>query len=383
MPEFKISAADTALAMEEVERKLGPDALILSTERREGMIEILATNDPDQIEAAMQHSLKKRQEKNKSQRNSASSDFSKLLDLKHEFYSIREGLSEISALQVPLEENELIDQVGPPPGTEFELAINRIKNEIQTLIDNKLNVEPMVSVETQMRVLGFSSASTEELLRGQELEDKIAPILKKFAKLVVQGKDKNFDSSEVIIVCGPERSGKTTLAKKLGKFLPSLDEESPNRVISDASFSDLETCLQTEVSTNITSLFRKKLDTTLGGGRIIFDYDGPMDTLGSFLLRLSKLKEQPKFSLVYTLEVGKSYSAVKELLKFCDLPNLFIALTKMDMLEVSISELSAIFDIKQKIQFFSGLKVTEGGLDFAKVSVMESFLNNLSGQEGW
>ena len=72
-----------------------------------------------------------------------------------------------------------------------------------------------------------------------------------------------------------------------------------------------------------------------------------------------------------------------ELIKLYDLPNLFIALTKMDTLEVSISELSAIFDIKQKIQFFSGLKIVEGGLDFAKVSVMESFLTNLSGQEGW
>ena len=128
MPEMKISAADTALAMEEVERKLGPDALILSTERREGMIEILATNDPEQIEVAMQHSLKKRQEKNKSQGNVVSSDFSKLLDLKHEFYSIREDLSEISALQTPLEENEIISQVDKSSTTDFELAINRIKN---------------------------------------------------------------------------------------------------------------------------------------------------------------------------------------------------------------------------------------------------------------
>ncbi len=46
MPELKFSAVDTALAMEEVQKVLGPDALILSTERRNGMIEIVATNDP-------------------------------------------------------------------------------------------------------------------------------------------------------------------------------------------------------------------------------------------------------------------------------------------------------------------------------------------------
>ena len=52
MPELKFIAVDTSLAMDEVEKKLGPDALILSTTRRDGMIEILATNEPDQIDAA-------------------------------------------------------------------------------------------------------------------------------------------------------------------------------------------------------------------------------------------------------------------------------------------------------------------------------------------
>ena len=52
MPELKFSAADTSLAMEEVQRKLGPDALILSTERRDGLIEIVATNDPEKVEEA-------------------------------------------------------------------------------------------------------------------------------------------------------------------------------------------------------------------------------------------------------------------------------------------------------------------------------------------
>ena len=52
MPELKFKAVDTSLAMEEVQRKLGPDALILSTERRDGMIEIVATNEPEQVEAA-------------------------------------------------------------------------------------------------------------------------------------------------------------------------------------------------------------------------------------------------------------------------------------------------------------------------------------------
>ena len=59
MPELKFSAVDTALAMEEVQKVLGPDALILSTERRNGMIEIVATNDPEKVECLLMHLLQK------------------------------------------------------------------------------------------------------------------------------------------------------------------------------------------------------------------------------------------------------------------------------------------------------------------------------------
>jgi hypothetical protein len=55
----------------------------------------------------------------------------------------------------------------------------------------------------------------------------------------------------------------------------------------------------------------------------------------------------------------------------------------MDLFEVSTAELSAISDANRKILFFSGLKLIEDGLDFAKVAVMESFLTNLINNEGW
>ena len=59
MPELKFSAADTSLAMEEVQQKLGPNALILSTERRDGLIEIIATNDPEKVEEASRQAAEK------------------------------------------------------------------------------------------------------------------------------------------------------------------------------------------------------------------------------------------------------------------------------------------------------------------------------------
>ena len=45
MVEIKVQAADSASAMEEVEKRLGSDALIVSTTKVDGKIEITATND--------------------------------------------------------------------------------------------------------------------------------------------------------------------------------------------------------------------------------------------------------------------------------------------------------------------------------------------------
>ena len=46
MPVVTVRAEDSATAMDEVIRRLGPDALILSTRAREGQVEIVATDEP-------------------------------------------------------------------------------------------------------------------------------------------------------------------------------------------------------------------------------------------------------------------------------------------------------------------------------------------------
>ena len=45
MSTIVVRASDTALAMDEVERRLGPDAFILSTKTNKGQVEIRATTD--------------------------------------------------------------------------------------------------------------------------------------------------------------------------------------------------------------------------------------------------------------------------------------------------------------------------------------------------
>ena len=391
MPELKFSAADTSLAMEEVQRKLGPDALILSTERRDGLIEIVATNDPEKVEEAGRQASEKIRARKEAKLDSAveggsiSQEFSKIIDAETAKY---EEVVAPNDMDVPPDVIENLTETKQQVFSKSDLGpeFNRISAELQLLIDSAvtLGTEQGNSPTTTSKVkgLGFSRKTINKLSKEVDVSIEMSDFIKKFTRKIVNGKDKVFDASQIILVCGPEQAGKTVLTNKLSQFLPPLTDGQPNRMISDPLSGDLVSMFDTGVDAGITSLFRKRQDVNLSEDRLIIDYEGSLDVLDAVLFKLKALKEKPTVSVVYALEVGKSYNAVQKLFEMSEIPNCFIALTKMDLLEVSVSELSAIFDLDKKIQFFSGLKTFEDGLDFAKVSVMEDFLTNLVKQEG-
>jgi flagellar biosynthesis protein FlhF len=420
MPELKITAVDTSLAMDEVEKKLGPDALILSTTRRDGMIEILATNEPDQIDAANLKAKEKAKarlenrllseeqidaanlkakEKAKARQESSISElpyskntekFSELVDAEVSKYENK------SDSQEPIGSNE------PNPSalgdnrsekSDLAMAFEQKLSELQFLVDGTIALSQQsntsLSINAKMKMLGFSNKTATTLIDKNEPNLELHDLMRQFTRQIVQGKSKDFDASQIILVCGAERSGKTLLSKKLAKFLPTHTAAQNstlilqnNRVIADPLSGDLNSLFKSSSDANVTSLFRKRQDIALDGSRLIVDYEGPMDLLNSVLMRLETLEHKPQVSVIYTLEVGKSYDAVRQALEVLQIPNLSVALTKMDLLEVSISELSAVFDLGRKIQFFSGLKTLEDGLDFAKISVVEDFLLDIVRQDG-
>ena len=420
MPELKITAVDTSLAMDEVEKKLGPDALILSTTRRDGMIEILATNEPDQIDAAnlkakekakarLENRLLSEEQINaanlKAKEKAKARQGSSISELP--FSNTTEKFSELVDAEVSKYENksdkpELIDSSEPnwsalgdnrSEKSDLALAFEQKLSELQFLVDGTIALgqqrDTSLSINAKMKMLGFSNRTATALIDKNEPNLELHDLMRQFTRQIVQGKSKDFDASQIILVCGAERSGKTLLSKKLAKFLPTHTAAQNstlilqnNRVISDPLSGDLNSLFKSSSDANVTSLFRKKQDIALDGSRLIVDYEGPMDLLNSVLMRLEALEHKPQVSVIYTLEVGKSYDAVRQALEILQIPNLSVALTKMDLLEVSISELSAVFDLGRKIQFFSGLKTLEDGLDFAKISVVEDFLLDIVRQDG-
>ena len=147
MPELKFSAADTSLAMEEVQRKLGPDALILSTERRDGLIEIVATNDPEKVEEAGRQASEKIRARKEAKLDSAveggsiSQEFSKIIDAETAKY---EEVVAPNDMDVPPDVIENLTETKQQVFSKSDLGpeFNRISAELQLLIDSAVATPP-------------------------------------------------------------------------------------------------------------------------------------------------------------------------------------------------------------------------------------------------
>jgi hypothetical protein len=403
MPELTIRAADSSLAMDEIERKLGPDALILSTEKRDGLIEIVATNEPDQIASAsiasaeklklrlnrdgnetVEGKIKSAAEKSKLRIETEELDNDKSTGDKINF---SEALAaEISTINEPhLGDLEQQDNTQDPSGLmpSFQKIVNELEFIVKTTSELTAVKPSQLSDENKLRILGFSSSVVDELTQGEPEKSDINDFAKSFSRGIVNGKSHHFDESDMIIVVGEAGAGVTTLVQKLEKFLPKAEPKNGLKVLQSDFSEGVQTILKSKMATNVTSLFRKSSDNPSEDTKLLLEFDGQPEDLPKHLYKIAEADPNLKVSVVYALEVGKSYHHVADLMRKFDMPDVYVALTKMDLFEVSTAELSAISDANRKILFFSGLKIIEDGLDFAKVAVMESFLTNLINNEGW
>ena len=403
MPELTIRAADSSAAMDEIERKLGPDALILSTEKRDGLIEIVATNEPDQVASASIASAEKLKLRLKGGDNEtvegkikAAAEKSKLRIQDEEFDVSKSAVGKINFSEALAAEFSTINdanadnlelQDNAEDSTGLMPSIQKIVSELEFIVKTTSEItaiKPLaLSNKNKLRVLGFSSDVVNTLTQNEEKNADLKDLSKSFSRGIVNGKSRHFDESDIIIVIGEAGAGVTILAKKLEKFLSKVEPKNKLKVLESNFSEGVQSVLKSKTGGNVTSLFRKSSEGSSEETKLLIEFDGPPEDLPKHLYKMAEINPDLKVSVIYALEVGKSYHHVSALMRKFDMPDVYVALTKMDLFEVSTAELSAISDANRKILFFSGLKVIEDGLDFAKVAVMESFLTNLIDNESW
>ena len=341
MVEITVKAADSASAMEEIEKRLGADAMIVSTNRVDGQIEIVATNDdPSKYQKAPEPLV---------------------LDKN---YRIK-GFSDVLSSKLSGEDK--------PLNNEISENHNEIENEIEKNAENiKGAIDKLVELSTRSKEIKGNTTSVYELFQmsgikkslvenpeDPESKPSIEDAAKTLAKSFIHGKCDNFENSTIYIVRGNDGVGKTLFAKKLKSLFETQ--------IDAKSCTIFEKSNVKKSLTEITSWFSKNKSEIIENKKIGIVELSNTENIDNFLLQLSKLENDIVISIVNLMPVGNSYEYLMKNIQQKRLENEYLALTKLDLCDLSILEIAAFVELNHKCMFFSGVPSSDEGLYFAKV----------------
>ena len=345
MAEIKVRAADSSLAMDEVQKRLGDDALIISTSKKDGQIEIIATNDDLTLK------------QNKSEplilgEAYKSDKFERILRNKVDNPS-PEDLN-YSDFQIALRDrlDSLMSDV----------------SGINSLIYNGMpSFDPGINLLSQLQMIGFRKKSLQDIgINDNEISSEVAT--KKIAKAFVSGKSSKFENSHIYLIVGDRQVGKSIFAEKFLDLMINTNMERDFELVQEYKPKKLD------------GLIRDLLKTIDSEGSsqksLILDLGAKNSSSSEVFKNIVSQKQSLNVSVIRVLEVGKSYEFLIKSPRYQAVFPEYIAFSKLDLCDLSVPEISAMLEIKSQCMFLSGKDEAREGLYFAKVDQVGSFLLN-------
>ena len=343
MAEIKVKALDSAAAMEEVVKRLGVDALIVSTRKIDGQIEIVATNDePNASRPEVEIN------------NNTTVSFSDILRTKM--------TDPPSSAEVEAEKHR--------SGSE---VIQNIQNELITL--NKLFQEPLSDSskgDTDYAVLRMAGLSRKisETIKNFDVNGTISEISKTISKRFVKGQSDVFDNSEIYFIAGLEKSGKSVFCEKcknsLERDAPGIKVNYFKNVTGASDYNKVATWLQKNRDTKHTSSVKCIVEIN------------DLTQLETQLYRFQKAYPDINFCLINVVEVGHSYEFIMNNVRSAQLENEFMVVTKLDTCDISLQEICAFIEVGHRCSFFSGMVNTKEGLYYSRVDQLVSHIVSIA-----
>ena len=373
MPTITVQAADSATAMDEIWEKLGPDAMIISTSKRNGRIVMEATTESAKPAMAT---------------------------------SVEAGFSDIFKGQMLTKPavTAKADTSGQIPATAAGVAditglrrdINQMQNMLSGLVLTDLNgVNPSLSASTRLELqrAGFSAASLDLLkarYAGLTYADGCNAFLGGMAERLAHPNAETLLSKRLIFVVGASGTGRTTMVAKLTAM---LREAHPKKEIiaatlhgqnasSNQSLQGFGRLLNVPVCT-------LSLETPVVDFTKMTDYDimavdvtAMPDEASQKIAEINAHVGAKDIGIIATIP-GSTSRAMIELTmqRFADLAPM-IALTKLDECETTASEFSAYVEQAARISILSGTKSVIGASIFASENILLQYLKeNFSNHE--
>ena len=368
-------AKDTSTAMEKVIADLGEDCVILSTKKKNGMIEITASNSPKYKSA-----VKKRYNKEK---------FSNIYKLKSGKLKINgDNLKKVE----PLNSNSnnfntgILKKIIKAETTSLLEKIDKKLENIYLTDYKNLSKNVIFSNFLKLKQIGFSSTILDKYYENLDNEDSFEvskfKFYRKLSEAIAAPYPERIFSSKLIMVTGPSGSGKTTIAAKVASSI--VDKCGKNNIVL------AELCRNSNTATEDLKSFARLLnipitnrlqngdlsDTMIlnDNARIVVDLAGNIDTGNKVIEDLENRHGDKNICSILCLQSGSSPEMINATLNKVKAQRPIIALTKSDECNISAATLSHLAIKKGKVGLVSGTKSIVDSLLFTDSNILAKFM---------
>ena len=382
MTTYKFLASDSASAMEEVVKKLGPDALIISTSKKGKKVEIEATNNFSD------------QQKPKDVQGNFSEVLHSKIDFLREKQRNRMSSRGSNDFDTSDSRHSSIDQNQSSEMVKVRDQIRHLQNMLSGMVitDEKgLNEKTGSAVSLKLRQLEFTPeivASLRPAYDGLNIDRGRGAFLKAFANKIACDEIEDIFKSQVIFIIGPSGVGKTTLSAKLAARMMEEDKDKKPTLLSAVSelANRRDDLAYYSKLLNIPKL-NYKVDENCSGFTSICS--------GQKIVDVSLIEEESKYLIkhvrdqigatkvttVLCLPSGSSRQLLNgQINKYKDFKPI-IAFTKADECQLFPRELCVLANKNVKMGFITGSKTILGSLALSEPDVLASHLDSYITEE--
>ena len=377
MTTYKFLAADSASAMEEVVKKLGPDALIISTSKRGNKVEIEATNNFAN------------QKKEKNFTDNFSDVLHSKIDLLREKQRNRIYSRTSNDFDMSNSANISGNQSQSTEMVKVQEQIKHLQSMLSGMVitdERGLNEKTVNSVSLKLRQLEFTTeivSSLKPAYDGLNLDRGLSSFIKAFATKIACEEIKDVFKSQVIFIIGPSGSGKTTLSAKLAaRIMEDKQQIKPNLVSADSEVGNRRDDLAHYAKLlNITKLNYQidkdcKNFKSICSGQKIVDLSLIAEENKYFIRNVRDQIGATKVTTILCLPSGSSKQLItSQIRKYEDFKPI-VAFTKVDECQLYARELCVLANKNIKMGFITGSKTILGSLALSEPDVLASHLDS-------
>ena len=395
MTQHKVISEDSLSAMDEISKVLGKDAVILKTTKVNGKIEILASNNIEDIASSNAKKIVKQksnfshlfsnhnlEQKIQNRKVNNILDEKKLNQNEHLENVVQTNIEDLNAKYVDVK-----------MFSQFTTKIEKLlKNMVVSDID-ELYRSNNKSLTIELLKKGFSkniiSEFQEQNLNKEDIDVELLFYHYLAKKLVLPYKDQIVDS-EIIFINGPSGSGKTTLCSKIASHILDnkfvANEKDKLSIVNFAPKSSNNSELVNFgrlLNLNVSSISSiediiKFVNTNHDNKKLIIDVSQEIINTSGYIQYLEKLTLNKKCSNLIALPASTNKNMIESIIRFYKDTFPVIGLTKLDEANINAEELSILGELNCKIGILSGSRSIIGSIAFAKREVLAQYMKDMS-----